>query len=554
MYVRKNAASLTSDEWTRFLNAIVALKHTFAAGSSISLYDQIVAIHIGVVQLIWGAGPGSGGDGAHGGPAFLSWHREYIRRFELALQTIDSRVTLPYWNWGQGDLSETTALFQNDRIGPMGSGGASGMEIATGYFALNPNAFNPLGWSIRAELRPLGQAMQRNQFLSTGPGWPDTGTVTNTLSQGQYHQFRPSLEQSPHHNLIHGRVGRDMAQMTSPNDPIFFLHHCQVDRIWAQWQQEHPGSANYNPLNNGGYGHRLTDRMWPWDGGQTTPGDWPGNFPSVTPLIANLSAIDIVTPEDVLDHRALGYCYDDEQDCPCRETGKPPLIFPQYADGQDGGSSNRTRIILRNTGDQVETGQIRFFDPSGSPATVDVGGGPTSAVNYNLGAWGSVEVETDGTGTLKSGPIEIVSDQGEDSAIVGTENFQLMGHGVSVPHSPARPEHQIYVSQTAAERTGVAIYNPDRVNPATLDLYLVDAAGGQQASIQLALTPGEQISQFVDEASLFQAYFAANPGDFRGTLNLQARSMRRVSVIGLLQDRTSGALVAVSTGLDAFSP
>ncbi len=212
MYVRKNAASLTSDEWTRFLNAIVALKHTFAAGSSISLYDQIVAIHIGVVQLIWGAGPGSGGDGAHGGPAFLSWHREYIRRFELALQTIDSRVTLPYWNWGQGDLSETTALFQNDRIGPMGSGGASGMEIATGYFALNPNAFNPLGWSIRAELRPLGQAMQRNQFLSTGPGWPDTGTVTNTLSQGQYHQFRPSLEQSPHHNLIHGRVGRDMAQ------------------------------------------------------------------------------------------------------------------------------------------------------------------------------------------------------------------------------------------------------------------------------------------------------------------------------------------------------
>ena len=554
MYVRKNAASLTSDEWTRFLNAVVALKHTFAAGSSISLYDQIVAIHIGVVQLIWGAGPGSGVDGAHGGPAFLSWHREYIRRFELALQTIDSRVTLPYWNWGQGDLSETTTLFQNDRIGPMGSGGASGMEIATGYFALNPNAFNPLGWSIRAELRPLGQAMQRNQFLSTGPGWPDTGTVTNTLSQGQYHQFRPSLEQSPHHSLMHGRVGRDMAQMTSPNDPIFFLHHCQVDRIWAQWQQEHPGNANYNPLNNGGYGHRLTDRMWPWDGGQTTPGDWPGNFPSVTPLIANLSAIDIVTPEDVLDHRALGYCYDDELDCPCRETGKPPLIFPQYADGQDGGSSNRTRIILRNTGDQVETGQIRFFDPSGSPATVDVGGGPTSTVNYNLGAWGSVEVETDGTGPLKSGPIEIVADQGEDSAIVGTENFQLMGHGVSVPHSPARPEHQIYVSQTADERTGVAIYNPDRVNPATLDLYLVDAAGGQQASIQLALSPGQQISQFVDEASLFQAYFAANPGDFRGTLNIRARSMRRVSVIGLLQDRTSGALVAVSPGLDAFSP
>ena len=115
MYVRKNAARLTSEEWTRFLNAVVALKHTFAAGSSISLYDQIVAIHIGVVQLIWGVGPGSGRDGAHGGPAFLSWHREYIRRFEIALQCIDAQVTLPYWNWGQGDLSETTGLFQDDR-------------------------------------------------------------------------------------------------------------------------------------------------------------------------------------------------------------------------------------------------------------------------------------------------------------------------------------------------------------------------------------------------------------------------------------------------------
>jgi len=165
-----------------------------------------------------------------------------------------------------------------------------------------------------------------------------------------------------------------------------------------------------------------------------------------------------------------------------------------------------------------------------------------------------MEVETGGMGSLKSGSIEVISNQGEDSAIVGTESFQLLGHGVSVPHSPARYEHQVYVSQTVDERTGVAIYNPDRVNSATLDLYLLDAAGAQQASVQLALSPGQQIAQFMDEASLFQAYFGANLGDFRGTLNLQVRSDRRVSLIGLLQKRASGALVAVSTALDAFSP
>ena len=42
MNVRKNAANLSNEEWRRFMLAIVKMKHTFAAGSSISLYDQFV--------------------------------------------------------------------------------------------------------------------------------------------------------------------------------------------------------------------------------------------------------------------------------------------------------------------------------------------------------------------------------------------------------------------------------------------------------------------------------------------------------------------------------
>jgi hypothetical protein len=33
-----------------------------------------------------------------------------------------------------------------------------------------------------------------------------------------------------------------MLPMTSPDDPVFSLHHCNIDRIWAQWRRrEHPG-------------------------------------------------------------------------------------------------------------------------------------------------------------------------------------------------------------------------------------------------------------------------------------------------------------------------
>ena len=95
MRVRKNAALLTNDEWTRYLNAVVTLKHTFPAGSSVSIYDQLVAMHLCVWGLLGGTGPAGGTDGAHNGPAFLPWHREYLRRYEEALAAVDPGVSLP---------------------------------------------------------------------------------------------------------------------------------------------------------------------------------------------------------------------------------------------------------------------------------------------------------------------------------------------------------------------------------------------------------------------------------------------------------------------------
>ncbi len=51
MNVRKNAASFSAQEWDRLLGAIITLKHTFAPGSNVSVYDQFVAIHLGVTEL-----------------------------------------------------------------------------------------------------------------------------------------------------------------------------------------------------------------------------------------------------------------------------------------------------------------------------------------------------------------------------------------------------------------------------------------------------------------------------------------------------------------------
>jgi tyrosinase len=65
------------------------------------------------------------------------------------------------------------------------------------------------------------------------------------------------------HNLVHVLVGGDMGDPTSPNDPVFFLNHCNVDRIWAAWQKIH-NNPPYLPDGNAPdylIYHRLNDRL-----------------------------------------------------------------------------------------------------------------------------------------------------------------------------------------------------------------------------------------------------------------------------------------------------
>jgi tyrosinase len=46
--------------------------------------------------------------------------------------------------------------------------------------------------------------------------------------------FEPSFESAPH-NLVHNIIGGVMSDMLSPTDPIFWLHHANVDRLWVAW-------------------------------------------------------------------------------------------------------------------------------------------------------------------------------------------------------------------------------------------------------------------------------------------------------------------------------
>ena len=348
--VRKNVVDLTTDEKNRFVNAIQTLKTTIPDNSQISIYDQFIAIHRGAMSVIhWHEEHQDyhKTDAAHENSSFLPWHREYILRFEKALQSVDPTVTIPYWDWT--DAKALDVIFQPDFLGTNGQGITINIPGA-GAFEGGPvvsGNFSPAsGWFLKENLHidpdtgeSQGTALIR--FLKVPPAadYPiPQAEIDRILELDDYLIFRPALEGFISfdkdgnvitggftHNYIHALVGGariDISTMppkyialgtmsnipSSPYDPVFWLHHSNVDRLWAEWQDNGHAGNDFYPASGQPFGHNLTDPMWPWDGGMSTPlAKGLGDLLSLLPVF---SPDDIVTPADLMDYRKLGYTYD----------------------------------------------------------------------------------------------------------------------------------------------------------------------------------------------------------------------------------------------------
>ncbi|RPI25866.1 MAG: hypothetical protein EHM61_13250 [Acidobacteria bacterium] len=227
----------------------------------------------------------------------------------------------------------------------------------------------------------------------------------------------------------------------------------------------------------------------------------------------------------------------------------PALLFPQFANGEIAGVRNSTRVMLKNVRATMASGQVRFQDPQGNAVSVPIKGVARSTVPYDFYSCGYVlDFATDGTGTLQAGTIEVAPGQ---PYVEGTEVFEVLGNFVSVPSCPARSVHQLYASVTPDENTGIALYNPE-TTVTTLNVWLLNQVGKQVGSRQISLTGRQRLAVFLDEPQLFQDFFAANPASFHGTVNVRAAGGKLVAVLGLLQRRANGALMAMGSGATAY--
>lgn len=190
----------------------------------------------------------------HGTIHFFTWHRAYLMTFEQVLRDAagDPSLTLPYWDW------------TNNRTVPL---------------------------PYRVPDDPSLNSLYDDRQMNDGSAMPTIIVVADlntALRERRFSRFTADIDNSPHgtvHTLVGGPGGPMSSIQTSANDPIFWAHHANVDRIWNRW------------LDLGG--------------GRTNPTD-PSFLNTTFTFVGPDEAAKTIRVADVLDQTRLPYRYDDD--------------------------------------------------------------------------------------------------------------------------------------------------------------------------------------------------------------------------------------------------
>ncbi|KAF9780434.1 Di-copper centre-containing protein [Thelephora terrestris] len=277
--VRREWRSFELDEraeWIRAVNCLASTPHdpnlvpSVPANLSLippvnessSFYDDIVYLHMDLnIKIHWTG-------------LFFPWHRYYIQFFENALiEKCGFEGAIPYWDWTiDAPDMYNSPFFDNSSFGGIGGWGdpADDFQIYTGGFKDAIRAY-PTPNRIRRNytLYPFENPNLGNLFANdpNAPPPPSNFMINSSLTkenveytvnsfEGNFiamHAYTESL--AGLHPGAHFILGGDMTGTCpngavppacyggpkwTPNDPVFFMHHAMIDKIWYDWQKKSP--------------------------------------------------------------------------------------------------------------------------------------------------------------------------------------------------------------------------------------------------------------------------------------------------------------------------
>ena len=265
---------------------------------------------------------------------FPPWHRGYLLAFEHIVRAEIVQLggpntwALPYWNYfgttGTPDQARMPTAFTQ----PQWQGAANPLYVAQRY---GPGA-------TRIPLDQINQstALAKAKFLAAAPGG-DPGFGAGDQGGFRHGGGRFGQLESQPHNMIHVLVGGDRPAavpprgiMSVPNtaalDPIFWLHHANIDRLWETWNRSSPGHTDPKESE---WRHGPTDRRF------VMP--QPGNLPEW-----------VFTPVMLESIQDLGYDYDSLAPTVTGgdDSGEEPVDVTDGIDVELIGGSDET-VVLR---------------------------------------------------------------------------------------------------------------------------------------------------------------------------------------------------------------
>jgi len=254
---------------------------------------------------------------------FFGWHRMYLYYFERVLRWAsgDNTLRLPYWDYTDASQVALPAEFQ----------------------------------SSTSVLYDAKRDPDMNSGASTLD--PDSTNVNSLLRDSNYFDYEYKVETGIH-GYVHCTVGPTcpVAHMgdvpVAGNDPIFYTHHGNIDRLWACWQHL--------------YG--------------TPAGSWQDQTFSFVDETGTLQTQPV---KNFLDSTTLGYVYDNDSNC-----ARPgfilnvPRTIPQAIPPETGplntallAASKTVNIVRPQTAVDIEVPQAKrmnlFAQPQGA-ATMEL--------------------------------------------------------------------------------------------------------------------------------------------------------------------------------------
>jgi tyrosinase len=209
IHERRDQAKLSRHERDRFACAFLTLAANGTLGQFVKIHSETHYQHMS--------------------ERFLPWHRVFLILLEHALQSVHPDVTIPYWNWTK----------------------AASQTFPAWLVPVTPTVPMPPPISPITVTRSPGPPAWLASLASGTP---------SVMASGTFSTFRMGLEGI--HNGVHVWVGGTMSWIsTAPADPIFWMHHAQIDRLWSVWQAAHPG---LNPNLPGPPASATSPVMDPW--------------------------------------------------------------------------------------------------------------------------------------------------------------------------------------------------------------------------------------------------------------------------------------------------